>query len=432
MLGHLIRKVIDAARSPSAIYVLASVLGRAGAILLVPLYTRRLSPDEYGVYGLFASMLGLLPTVFSLGLNAGLSKAYFDEKEEKLGRSAFGAVARGVLLVSGVWALLGAVVALAFPPDLLAPLSRRHVVLLVFAAWGTSATGAAEYFFRIRERALIAAAFPLLSFAVTASLGLTLVVHFDRGVNGAVEAPSVASIAVGLASAVYLLATFGTGETLKATRRALVYSLPFVPHLLAAWLQTAGDRWVLNTFGSGRDLGTYYLATQLMSPVPMVLAAWNHGQWPAMGRIYRDEGLASLKSKLWSYERRALLLAVGAATAIGLSTPVFRLLVGPKFYPALAFMPAIALAQILDAPYYPDSTVLYYAGRTKRIVTITTLSTFLGLALSALLLPWLGIAGLLGARASASIAQMAAFAISARRTRLLPKSDDDAATAASP
>lgn len=415
MLRHLIRKALATAKSPSAIYVVASVLGRAVAILLVPLYTRRLTPAEYGTYGLFASMLGLLPTVFSLGLNAGLSKAYFDEKDESVGRSAFGAVARGIMLIAGLWAMLGAVVALAFPPELLAPLSQRHVLLLVLAAWGTCVTGAAEYFFRIRERAIVAAAFPLVNFAVTASLGLTLVVRWDRGVNGAVEAPAIAAIIVGLASAMYLLATFRIGKTLAGTRRALVYSLPFVPHLLAGWLQTAGDRWVLEVFGVGASVGTYYLATQLMSPVPMVLAAWNQGQWPAMGREYRDEGLMSLKSKLWSYERRALLLAVATAAAIGLGMPILRMLVGPRFYPALAYMPAIAVAQILDAPYYPDSTVIYYAGRSKRIVTITTSCTLLGLGLSAALLPSFGIAGLLAARVFASLVQMTAFATSARR-----------------
>jgi O-antigen/teichoic acid export membrane protein len=423
MIGRLLTRALAIVRSPSGIYIVATMLGKAGGILLVPLYTRRLSPSEYGVYGLFISLLALLPTIFSLGLSAGLTKSFFDEKAEDDGSAAFGKVARGLLLVASGWMLAGLLVAVVFPPELLTPLSRRHVVFLVLGAWGTCATSAVEYYFRIRERALLAAAFPLVNFALTAGLGIWFVVGLGRGANGAVEGPAFSSIVVGGISALFLFARFKGKGIAAATRKALPYSLPFVPHLLAFWLISAGDRWVLGLLGSSSAVGTYYLATQLMSPVPLVLNSWNNGLTPAMGRLYRDEGLGAVKARLWHYEKRALLLAVGTVVAIGIGMPILRLLVGPRFYPALTYMPILALALIFDAPYFPDSTVTYYAGRSKAIVIITTSCTTASLAISAVLVPRFGIAGLLGARVFTAFVQMIAFARVARRVTLATSSD---------
>jgi O-antigen/teichoic acid export membrane protein len=410
-----------ALRSPSGVYIVASILGRAGSMLLIPLYTRRLTLADYGVYGLVVSVLGLLPTLFSLGLSAGLAKAYFDEKDEGQGEQQFGAVARGTLAVAGFWLTVGLVSATFFPIELLAPLSRRHVVLLCFAGFGTCAVNTAEYWFRIRERALTAAAFPLASFLLTAGLGILLVRVLGRGLEGAVEAPTLAYASQGVVSAIFVVRRFGRGPMLAATRNALVYSLPFVPHLLAGWLQSAGDRWILGAFGNASALGTYYLATQLMSPVPMVMASWNNGQWPSMGRIYRDEGMEMLKKRLPSWERQAIGLSLLTAIAILALIPVLPLFIGARFLGAAAFMPAIGLCHVFDSLYYPDSNVIYFAGRNVRTVSITFGGTMLALGLAALLLGPLGVSGLLLARVIASLAQMTAFVVTSRRVVPLPK-----------
>ena len=74
--------VLAAARrvlsSPAFIYLAGGALARAGAIFLIPLYTRRMSVDQYGGYALVTSLLALLPLFLSCGMTATLSKAYFD------------------------------------------------------------------------------------------------------------------------------------------------------------------------------------------------------------------------------------------------------------------------------------------------------------------------------------------------------------------
>ena len=63
-------------RSNAAIYLGGSVLSRIGAVILIPLYTRRLTPADYGEYAIAVSFLSLLPNLLSLGLTAGLTRVF--------------------------------------------------------------------------------------------------------------------------------------------------------------------------------------------------------------------------------------------------------------------------------------------------------------------------------------------------------------------
>ena len=420
-LPEFVSSLKSVARSPGTVYLAASVLSRVGGIFLIPIYTRRLTTEDYGTYALFASVLALLPTIFSLGLNAGLSKAYFDAKDDQKGALAFGAVTRGLLLVAAAWTAVSLAVGLMLPAEWFAPLSPRHIALLAFSGFGTVAYQAGEYFFRIREKPIFATAFPLSNFLLTAGLGIGLVLGLDRGLEGAMEAPAIASVVVGFFSLVFLLTQIPAGAVRPATLHALSYSLPFVPHLFAGWLQSAGDRWVISFFGNTHTLGTYYLAVQLMGAVSMVVISWNQGVWPVMGRTFREQGFAALKLQLWHYQKRAVLIAAGTSIAIHLALPLLSLLVGPRFLPAFAHMPWLAVILTLDALYYPAQNIIFFAGRTRLIPVVTATSTFCGLVLSALLLPPFGIAGLLSARVAVSLGQMLWLSSLARRVTEIPK-----------
>ena len=124
-------------RSPAAVYLGASILARAGSLLLIPLYTRRLTLEEYGHYALFLTLLAFLPTFLSMGLVTAIPRAYFSEKDRADGLRRAAEVARWTALISlGTGAVLLAGVE-CFAPDDSAPLlGRDSLRLAVLGAVG--------------------------------------------------------------------------------------------------------------------------------------------------------------------------------------------------------------------------------------------------------------------------------------------------------
>jgi len=97
---NVLSRLASLSRSPAAVYLAAVVLSRAGAFLLIPLYTRRLTLEEYGQYALFLTLLAFLSTFMSAGLLSAIPKAYFSEEDRAEGKRRAAEVSRWLALIS--------------------------------------------------------------------------------------------------------------------------------------------------------------------------------------------------------------------------------------------------------------------------------------------------------------------------------------------
>ena len=99
-------RLVSLWKSPAAVYLGASVLARAGSLILIPLYTRRLTLEEYGNYALFLTLLVFLSTFISAGLVSAIPSAYFSEQDRAEGKRRASEVARWTAIVSLLTAVL--------------------------------------------------------------------------------------------------------------------------------------------------------------------------------------------------------------------------------------------------------------------------------------------------------------------------------------
>ena len=66
----------------SVFFTMSNLISKAAAFLLTPLFTRLLSPSEYGEYSLFGSYLGILIVIVSLELTGGVIMRAFQRNKE--------------------------------------------------------------------------------------------------------------------------------------------------------------------------------------------------------------------------------------------------------------------------------------------------------------------------------------------------------------
>lgn len=384
-------------RSPSTTYLVASIVGKAGSFLLIPLYTKRLSTEGYGTLGLISSLLSLAPLLFSLGLTAGFSRTYYEAPDPQTALPRVGAVAKGMaalaatfaaITASGVWFLL---------PDGWVGLTQRQWFLVILGGLATCLATVPDVIWRAQLKARAAAVFQLVQLGLTLSLSIFFVVVLNRGVDGALEAVTITSMVAGLVGVWFIWSELGGTNIIAATKGVLLFSLPFVPHFFGSWAQDSGDRWVLKAFGGG-ELGPYYLALQLLAPITLAVSAWNSSENALMGEVFRSGGLSSLQQELPSRYRRFVLVAGGAAVTVAIGAPILLLIVGKTFSATLTFLPLLVLAQVIDAAYYPSSNFIYYSGKSYLIPLITAVTASVSVLVSGLLMWGFGVWGLLGAR----------------------------------
>src|SRR5882672_4366167 len=83
----------------SGLYALGNVLTRGLVFLLVPVLTRALTPDEYGILAITTTVGNLLAMVFALGIDGAVTRMYYEYNSPKEHRSLYGTLLVFWLLV---------------------------------------------------------------------------------------------------------------------------------------------------------------------------------------------------------------------------------------------------------------------------------------------------------------------------------------------
>jgi O-antigen/teichoic acid export membrane protein len=387
----------------AVVYLGATVLARAGAVLLVPLYTRRLTLAEYGDFALAQTLVAFLSTPIALGMHAAVGKFYFDLKDIAASRERVGSAARWLVVVTLTLAvLLESAVLLTRPAGSPGLFGRWELSCIVLGAAGASIGQVPTQYYKVAQRPFAAAAFQLTEFFVTVGSGLLMVLKLGRGLTGAVEALAMSGVAMGIVATLFVVIALKGPLALSTLREAVRFSIPFVPHAAGNQIQFVADRWVMKLTGQEAALGAYALANQLTTPVAMAVDAWHNASGPQMGEASREGGIPAMAARSRAYQRSYVLIAIAATAVLCLLLPVAVLLVGKSFKRALWLIPLICVSITIESLYFANAIFLTYGNKTSAIPKITVSAGVLNVVLNLALISTFGVGGAIAARMCAT------------------------------
>ncbi len=243
----------------SLIYSGLQVLQKSVGLLLLPLYTRFLTADDYGVVAVINAVAAFLGVFYLLGLNSAAYRFYFDFKDDPDKLNEFWSTILTFLLAL---ALAFTCIMLWGGPYLLRPF-LGSVSYYPYMLWGV--IGAAFVPFNTIYQSLLQAQhngrkYGLVyfsSFMVIVILTVIFVVILKMRALGPV-------LAVSCASGIFFIYTFWDmrkqfklGINLAYLKKGLLYSLPLVPNTLTGWSNGLLDRLLINRFVSTAATGIY-------------------------------------------------------------------------------------------------------------------------------------------------------------------------------
>jgi len=210
-----------------AAYTAASILSKVIAVALLPLYTRYLSPADYGAAEVMFAAIVSVSIIVRFGLIEAVLRFYYkeDEDPERVVASTFA----GLFWFS----TLGALIALPFAtPISEALLDRPAPELARIAIGGLWVLTMFEFLltlFRLEERARAFFVTTILNVLATIGVTIVLVVGADEGARGLL----LGSYATGAATVLVLVALQWRHLSLRfdpaLLRRLLRFGLPTMP-----------------------------------------------------------------------------------------------------------------------------------------------------------------------------------------------------------
>ncbi len=383
----------------SVVYGVGHILSRAIAFVLIPFYTRALSPSDYGVMDMIMMFASIACTLVPMEISQAFSRFYsgtesVSEKRDYatvmllFSLTMYGAFGVVTFSMSDPWSfrLTGSTEAVsAFQVGIL-----YTIVMGIFYLIQTQ--------LRWKLQSVYYSAISLLAALLVSLLSALFVLGFDMGVIGLLWG-GVLGYAVGIIAGLPgVVHDYKLGFDWKKLREMMAYSSPLLIMQIGLLTTNFFDRWAIRSLMSLDDVGVYGVGYRFASIIQIIFIGLQSSISPLILTYYRESSTPAEIAKIFRIFSTfalcfLLFLGIFAREVVALTTAsgyhqayqcIFPLALMMIFYAFDVFSPGIEISK-----------------KTRVRAILCVMGAVLNIGLNYLLIPLLGIAG-------ASIASMLA------------------------
>ena len=374
----------------SAIYGMGRLLSSVIGFVLIPIYTRYLTPADYGLYSLYA-IAGQVVTLISLmGMSTAMFRevVYHDSDERTVISTTFNFLIIQSLVFFGVLAIFSPQISLL----LFGEATHTYLLRLIFITNGLGVFGFVVLStLQMREQAGRYSAVHVIRFAIGVALNILFIVVLRMGLEGLV----LAGLGMSILSAIMFVALLWKDLRPRLSwpilKRMLRFGLPLVPFQLASILLTSSDRYFLEHYAGAAEVGIYSLGYKFGMIVQLIVMAIQTAWAAQMFAIAKEDGAERKFARIVVYYLAGLgFLGLGISV---LSKEVLTIMSTPAFLPAYTVVPLIVLSYIAYGGVNMTNVALNIKGRTELNAPIIIAVAIGNLGLNYLLIPRFGMMG---------------------------------------
>jgi len=349
----------------TAVYAVGMIITRLASFVMLPIYTRHLTPADYGVMSLIELTLDFISLLGGAELAVGVFRFYHKATTE---RERQAAVATSFLLIAGVYAIVGLIAFTLAKPLATLIFADADKALLFQIAAGNIALSAWSIvpiaLARILNKSTLVVGLGVLKLFVQLAFVLVLLVKLQLGVKAVLLSALVGNAVAGVLSIYWLGKRIRYQWSRETAAMLLVFGAPLMATKIAAYLTTFADRWFLQAATGEAAVGLYSLSYQfgfilVMVGYGPVAQTWEPRRFELLGRS--DAGALLSRGFLV-----VNLLLFTAAVGISLFVrDLLRVLTTPEFVPAADVVPLILVAYIFYSWSHTLDLGILASERTK-------------------------------------------------------------------
>jgi O-antigen/teichoic acid export membrane protein len=367
--GGFLRRLVGLLQD-AAVYGMGGALSQLVNFLLLPLYTRFLTPEDYGVMTMLAIVNVVYQPLAQAGMRAAVFRFFALSKTPEERRAVLTTGAVSIAATSGALMLLGVVgasfLARAVGNEASVGLIRLTLVSSMFSTLAEVPYAA----LRASRRVTMAAGFNVAGLLTAICASIFFVVGLDLGVLGVVLGTLVGESLTALALYAVTFKSFGWMFDAALWKSMLRWGTPYVPHhLQAAGVDFFGVYMVGMMLGAGEQ-GLYRIAVMLATPLAFAVNTIQKAWVAYKFHIYAtdEEPKRVFRSIVTYYFAAISYLWVGIAIW---SPELLRIMTAPAFHGAGPLIALVALVNVARGMYFMLGTGLEFSENTKGVPLIS-------------------------------------------------------------
>lgn len=383
-------------------YSLSGAAVTLGGLISFPVFTRILTPDEYGLLSLIGVSLTFLVAIGKLGMQHSALRFYSQAKGciGEYGLSHYyptviiGMTCTG-LVVTLMWLVGSGLVPTTFWNDdrlpLLFMITSPLILLRVLDSTFTN-------ILKAQERSGVVSIYVVLKRYGSIALILLTLFFIQKDLIGLYYATLFSELTLLIALAFFVLGGLETkfgGFSSPLFKSMLWFGVPMIGYETAATMLNIGDRYIIQYFVGPELLGAYSAAYNLCEYVEgIVIASLASGALPMYLRLWEEDGMQATRNFI--QQSLHYYFAIGFPIVAGLCAVGSDLLVflaSEKYISGSKIIPYVISGMIINGATMLFGAGLFIRKQSLRIMGLVGIAALVNIVMNIVLVPLYGIEG---------------------------------------
>jgi len=375
------------------VYGFGQVALKGASLVLLPLYTRVFTPEEFGIIELINLSLNLAAIVVAMGTGNALNFYFHEVKIEKndlIGATFQWHLVTGLVLITILlllWPLVG---------DQLfrGQINGNILIVALLGMLAGQLLVRVTDILRLTYRSWAYVVTTVASSCSMLALSVMFVVVLGQGIGG-VFAGILCGCSVGVVVGSYALRDYLVWNGFHATLwpRMIKFGGPLVPASLATYVFHSGDRWFIRYYLGTFDVGIYAVGAKIGLLVGTLVQVFMRAFMPLSMELIH-ENTTSARRALEVTFRYYGGAAMGLVVMVTLLAPyLVRILAPEEYSDAAKIVGFLALSSVLFGGTYFSSLGIWRTKKTYLYTLSTCVAVGMGLVLNVILIPRYGTIG---------------------------------------
>jgi O-antigen/teichoic acid export membrane protein len=380
----------------TGVYGVGILIGKLTSFLILPVLTAYLTPTDLGVLTLLQVFAAILSMFANAGVQQAIARNYFDEDTDRHRASVVGTGLLWRMILTTVVVGILAIAAGPVTGVLLGASTEQYIIYYLFSLANVAIMAPqsiAYTLYRVRMQSVRNVTFSTVGSITFFVLALALVWSFQRGIRGVLEASLLASLLITLAMLPDILKAANLRFRKDILKGILSYGLPLLPHSLAVYLLFGADRFILEHYWSGTEVGVYSYGYRISMGLALfseaVGAAWS----PFIYSLQNGPDAGQIQAVASRY---VMILLIGVACVLCILGDEMVMLLAyksPEYWGSMALMPLIIGGNLCFGLYQQFSSSIGIVKRTRLLPIVSVCALVINLVLNFALVPSYGMMG---------------------------------------
>lgn len=368
---------------------LSSAILSGISFFTIPIFTRILGAEQYGLYGIFCTWSALLIPIISLEVNSSIGIAKYDFSNK------YSEYKKNCLLIGTIVFILFLVVTIVFNDQLSSFLgfSKDVVLILVVYSFFSFVIELTKSIYTFEKKAHLNLILSISLALITSILSFLLIKNntFYEQYKGRVYGVSLPYILIGILLWLNIYKKNKGTFNIYFCKYAISYGFPIVFHMLSHDVLGQSDRLMLKYMGyDGSVLGIYCFFQTFTSVLSILLISLNNSWVPFYYDDLKRKNMSILSNKVKNYIELFTILTIGF---LMLSREVCYIFANEQYWGGMNIIPFYVISIYFMFMYQFPVNFEYYNKKTKIISIGTVFAGLINVILNYITIPKFGMYG---------------------------------------